>query len=256
MELGGLAPFIIFKSADIKAAVSGLLAGKYRNMGQVCIAPNRVFIHEDIYKIFSKSFRIFEVLKVSALLKVFHDATIAELKSQMLSKLKFGPSEHNLTTIGPMINASGLKYMQEVCKDAVAKGAKITLGGNPRPDLGKFYFEPTLIENVTLDMIAFSEETFGPVTAVAKFSDENDVIEKANQGWHGLAAYFYSNDAAECWRVADQIETGMLGINEVAISTVECPFGGTRESGIGREGGEYGMEEYMEVKYVNWNYSI
>jgi len=174
----------------------------------------------------------------------------------MGEKLKFGGPETKSCTIGPMINDKGRKYMEEVVEDAKIKGGKVLIGGNSRPDLGQFFFEPTVIDGANLSMKCWNEETFGPIIAVGAYSDEKEMLKIANQGWHGLAAYLYSNDAAQCWRMAEKIETGMLGINEIGISTVECPFGGTRESGIGREGGSYGIQSYLETKYVNWNFSF
>jgi len=233
MELGGLAPFIVTESADVAEAVEGVLNSKFRNMGQVCIAPNRIFVHEKV-----------------------HTQFVQTLLRRMQEKLKFGGPETDSCTIGPMINDKGRFYMEEVVRDAKLKGGKVLIGGTSRPDLGQFFYEPTVIDAANMTMKCWNEETFGPIIAIGEYSDEKEMLKTANSGWHGLAAYLYSNDAAQCWRMADKIETGMLGINEIGISTVECPFGGTRESGLGREGGSAGIQSYLETKYVNWNFGF
>ena len=232
MELGGNAPFIVFKTGDIDKAITGLLAAKFRNTGQVCIAPNRILVHKEIYNQF-----------------------IDELKIRMEKKLRFGTPENPKTTIGPQIYERAVPNLEQIITDAVNKGANLILGGKARPDLGKSYFEPTLLTDMTNNMIGFTEEIFGPIVSVGSFNDENEALNIANQGQHGLAAYIYSNDQKEIWRVANKIETGMLGINQVAVSTIEYPFGGTRESGIGREGSKYGVDSYLETKLINWNWS-
>lgn len=232
MELGGNAPFLVFKSADVNAAVNGLIASKFRNTGQVCIAPNRILVHANIY------YQFLQVLELA-----------------MLEKLKFGKPEDSTTTLGPQIYPRAIPALEDKIADAIGKGAKLVVGGKARPDLGDCFFEPTLVSDVTNDMKLFSEEIFGPIVAVGKFHDEIQALEMANQGDHGLAAYMYSNDHKQIWRCAQAIETGMLGVNEVAISTIEYPFGGTRESGLGREGSKYGVESYVETKMVNWNWN-
>ena len=232
MELGGNAPFIVFKSADIQQAVEGLITAKFRNTGQVCIAPNRILVHEEIY-----------------------DQFLCVLKNRMVERLKFGKPEDFQTNIGPQINEKAIPKLEKFIDDSIKKGGQLMLGGKTRPDLGKCFFEPTLLAGCDLSMDVFKYEIFGPILAVGKFNNESEAYELANDGEHGLAAYVYSNDHTEIWRATKNIETGMLGVNEVAISSIEYPFGGSRESGLGREGSKYGMNSFTEIKLVNWNWN-
>ena len=232
MELGGNAPFIVFNSANVQQAVDNLIAGKFRNNGQVCIAPNRILVQSDIYKQF-----------------------LAQLLITMQEKLKFGVPEDPETTVGPMIYERAIPGLKKILNDSISKGAQILLGGHPRTDLGPCFFEPTILADCNNEMMGFSEEVFGPIVSVGQFQTEEQALQMANQGTHGLAAYLYSNEAAQIFRCSKAIETGMLGVNTVAISTIEYPFGGVRESGLGREGSKFGMDSYTEVKMVNWNWS-
>jgi len=233
MELGGNAPFLVFKSANIRQAVDGLISAKFRNTGQVCIAPNRILVHADVY-----------------------DEFLAVLQTRMVERLRFGVPEDSKTSIGPQIYERAIPKLEDMVADCIGKGGRLVLGGKKRPDLGPCFFEPTLLADVTNEMDAFEYEIFGPIVAVGKFHDEVEGLEMANKGDHGLAAYMYSSDAGQIWRCSKQIETGMLGVNQVAISTIEYPFGGTRESGLGREGSKYGIESFTETKLINWNYSF
>ncbi|HEV2614473.1 MAG TPA: NAD-dependent succinate-semialdehyde dehydrogenase [Gammaproteobacteria bacterium] len=217
LELGGNAPFIIFDDADIDAAVSGLMASKFRNMGQTCVCANRIFVQENIYDLF--------VDKLTEAVKL----------------LKVGVDQ------GPLINEAGVKKVEEHIKNAVDNGAKILCGGK-RHKLGRTHFEPTVLRDVTMDMLCAHEETFGPVAPVFSFHDEADVIQKANATQYGLASYFYSQNIHRVWRVAEQLECGMVGINSGMISTEFAPFGGVKESGIGREGSKYGIQDFIEIK--------
>jgi len=222
LELGGNAPFIIFDDADIDAAVIGVIASKFRNMGQTCVCANRIFVQENIYDLF--------VNKLTDAVK----------------KLRVGDG---LTDVdqGPLINEAGVKKVEAHIQNAVENGAKIMCGGK-RDKLGKTYFEPTVLRDVTMGMLCAQEETFGPIAPVFHFHDEHDVIEKANATQYGLSAYFYSQNIHRVWRVAEQLEYGMVGINSGTISTEFVPFGGVKESGIGREGSKYGIHEFIEIK--------
>lgn len=222
LELGGNAPFIIFDDADINSAIAGVMASKFRNMGQTCVCANRIFVQENIYDLF--------VEKLTEAVKLLKVGNGLEAVDQ-----------------GPLINEAGVKKVEEHIQDAVKKGAKILCGGN-RHKLGKTYFEPTVLRDVTMDMLCAHEETFGPVAPVFAFHDEIDVIEKANATQYGLASYFYSQNIHRVWRVAEQLEYGMVGINSGMISTEFAPFGGVKESGIGREGSKYGIHEFIEIK--------
>ncbi len=214
LELGGNAPFIVFKTADLDRAVEGLIASKYRNSGQTCICPNRVLVESTIYDSFTK---------------------------KLVARLKTGLEQ------GPLINKEALNRVIHLIEDAVSKGAKVILGGKPKHGN---YFEETVICEVTDNMKIASEEIFGPVSAIYKFDDEAEAITLANNTLYGLAGYFYSQDYDQIWRVAKALECGMIGINESRLSNEAAPFGGLKESGIGREGGYYGIEEYLEKKYI------
>ena len=223
LELGGNAPFIVFDDADLDAAVAGAMASKYRNNGQTCVCANRLYVQEGVYDVFAA--------KLAAAVK----------------GLQVGNGTGDGITTGPLINAAAVKKVEEHIADATSKGAKVLLGGNA---LGGNFFEPTIITGVTSAMAVAREETFGPVAPLFKFKTEEEVIEAANNTEFGLACYFYSRDIGRVWRVGEALEYGMVGINEGIISTAEAPFGGVKESGLGREGSSHGMEEYLEVKYM------
>jgi succinate-semialdehyde dehydrogenase / glutarate-semialdehyde dehydrogenase len=223
LELGGNAPFIVFDDADLDAAVQGAMASKYRNAGQTCVCANRILVQEGVY-----------------------DAFATKL-AEAVAKLKVGNGVEAGVTTGPLINAAAVKKVQEHIEDAVKKGAKLAFGGKA---LGGNFFEPTLLRDVTSDMMIAREETFGPVAPLFRFKTEAEAIAMANDTEFGLACYFYARDIGRVWRVAEALEYGMVGINEGIISTAEAPFGGVKESGIGREGSSHGVEEYVEIKYM------
>lgn len=225
MELGGNAPFIVFDDADLDAAVKGVMASKFRNTGQTCVCANRILVQEGVYDIFAQKLKTaVEALKVA-------DGMDAD------------------ATQGPLINGGAVKKVEEHIHDALSKGARIITGGN-RHTLGGNFFQPTILADVAHDSLIFHEETFGPVAPLFKFSTEKEAIELANDTPFGLASYFYSRDLARVFRVAEALEYGIVGINEGLISTPEAPFGGVKQSGLGREGGHYGIEEYLEIKYM------
>ena len=223
LELGGNAPFIVFDDADLDAAVAGAMISKYRNNGQTCVCANRILVQEGVY-----------------------DAFAAKL-AVAVGKLKVGDGVGDGVTTGPLINAAAVKKVEEHIADALAKGGKLVLGGK---SLGGNFFEPTIITGVTTDMAVAREETFGPVAPLFKFKTEEQAIQMANDTEFGLACYFYTRDIGRVWRVGEALDYGMVGINEGIISTAEVPFGGMKESGIGREGSSHGMEEYIEMKYM------
>jgi succinate-semialdehyde dehydrogenase / glutarate-semialdehyde dehydrogenase len=223
LELGGNAPFIVFDDADLDAAVAGAMASKYRNNGQTCVCANRIYVQEAVY-----------------------DAFAAKL-AVAVKGLKVGNGVEAGVTTGPLINEAAVKKVEEHIADAVAKGGKVALGGKA---MGGNFFEPTIITGVTAYMAVAREETFGPVAPLFKFKTEEEVINAANATEFGLACYFYSRDIGRVWRVGEALEYGMVGINEGVISTAEAPFGGVKQSGLGREGSAHGMEEYIEVKYM------
>jgi succinate-semialdehyde dehydrogenase/glutarate-semialdehyde dehydrogenase len=225
MELGGNAPFIVFDDADLEAAVKGAIASKYRNAGQTCVCANRLLVQDAIYDAFAK--RLAEVV----------------------SEMKVGNGMEQGTVIGPLIDLKAVEKVEQHISDAVKKGAKIVVGG-ARHSLGGRFFEPTVLANVTTDMIVTREETFGPVAPLFRFKTEDEAVRMANDTEFGLAAYFYARDIGRVWRVAEALEYGIVGINEGIISTEVAPFGGVKESGIGREGSKYGIEDYLEVKYL------
>jgi succinate-semialdehyde dehydrogenase / glutarate-semialdehyde dehydrogenase len=229
LELGGNAPFIVFEDADLDAAVAGLMAAKFRNAGQTCVSPNRVYVHEAV-----------------------HDRFIDKLAARV-GALRVGPASWPQAEIGPLINARAVDKVERHVADAVEKGAKVVTGGRRiRGDLaqGPNYYAPTVLTHVTRDMELSCEETFGPVVAVFRFSDEAEAVRLANDTPFGLAGYFYSNDVRRIWRVASALETGLVGINEGAIAAPSAPFGGVKESGYGREGSHWGLEDYMHTKYL------
>lgn len=225
MELGGNAPFIVFDDADLDEAVKGAIISKYRNAGQTCVCANRIMAQDTIYDVF------------------------VEKLAEAVSALKVGNGADDGTMIGPLIDDKALAKVEEHVNDAISKGGKLVVGGR-RHALGKSFFEPTVISGATKDMLAFKEETFGPLAPVFKFSTEAEAIEMANDTEFGLAAYFYGQNIGRIWRVAEALEYGMVGINEGLISTEVAPFGGVKESGLGREGSKHGIEDYLEIKYL------
>jgi succinate-semialdehyde dehydrogenase/glutarate-semialdehyde dehydrogenase len=225
MELGGNAPFIVFDDADVDAAVQGAVISKYRNAGQTCVCTNRFYVQDGVYDEF--------VGKFTAAVKA----------------LKVGRGDEEGVNIGPLINEDAVEKVEELLSDSVDKGAHVIEGGH-RHDLGGFFYEPTVVRDVTADMAFATEEIFGPVAPVFRFSDEREVIELANATEYGLAAYFYARDVGRIWRVAEELEYGMVCINDGILSTETAPFGGVKESGLGREGSKYGIDEFVEIKYI------
>ncbi len=225
MELGGNAPFIVFDDADLDAAVAGAMASKYRNAGQTCVCTNRFLVQEGIYDAFAEKLT-------------------AEVK-----KFVLGDGSKPDSTMGPLVNQQAVSDVDAIVQDALGKGATATTGGSVS-DLGECYYEPTVLLNTTPDMKVFSEEIFGPVSPLFKFSTEEEAIAMANDTEVGLAAYFYTRDLGRIWRVGEGLEYGIVGINEGAISNEMAPFGGIKESGSGREGSKYGIDDYVEIKYL------
>jgi succinate-semialdehyde dehydrogenase/glutarate-semialdehyde dehydrogenase len=225
MELGGNAPFIVFDDADLDAAVEGAMISKYRNNGQTCVCANRVLVQDKVY-----------------------DAFAAKLAAKV-NALQVGDGRQAGVTTGPLINADAVAKVEEHIADALAKGAKVLTGGK-RHALGGLFFEPTVLANVTPSMQVTREETFGPVAPLFRFKDEAEAIRLANDTEFGLAAYFYGRDIGRIWRVAEALEYGIVGINTGLISTEVAPFGGVKESGIGREGSKYGIEDFLVIKYL------
>lgn len=225
LELGGNAPFIVFDDANIDEAVKGAIASKFRNSGQTCVCANRLFVQEPIYETFSQ-----KLVKAVQALKVGNGL------------------EENVQQ-GPLINAQALAKVKSHVEDAVAKGATLACGGHPH-SLGGLFFEPTVLTNVNLNMRLAQEETFGPVAPLFRFSKDDEVIHMANNTEFGLASYFYSQDIDRIWRVAENLEYGMVGINTGILSTEVAPFGGIKQSGMGREGSKYGLDAYLEIKYL------
>jgi succinate-semialdehyde dehydrogenase/glutarate-semialdehyde dehydrogenase len=225
LELGGNAPFIVFDDADLDAAVAGAMLSKYRNSGQTCVCANRLLVQEGVY-----------------------DAFVEKLAAKVRA-LKVGNGAEAGVTTGPLIDENAVAKVEEHVADALAKGAKIVVGGR-RHALGGRFYEPTVLANVTTHMKVASEETFGPVAPVFRFKTEAEAIAMANDTEFGLAAYFYARDIGRVWRVAEGIESGMVGINIGIISNEVAPFGGVKQSGLGREGSKYGIEEFLEVKYL------
>ena len=225
LELGGNAPFIVFDDADLDAAVEGAIASKYRNTGQTCVCANRFLVQDKVYDAF------------------------AEKLVAAVRKLKVGRGTEEGVNQGPLIDAKAVEKVESHIKDAVSKGAKIAIGGK-RHALGGTFFEPTVLIDVNTQMAVAREETFGPVAPLFRFTTEQQAIELANATEFGLAAYFYGRDIGRVWRVAEALEYGMVGINTGLISTEVAPFGGVKESGLGREGSKYGIEEFLDVKYL------
>ena len=225
LELGGNAPFIVFDDADVDAAVEGAIVSKFRNMGQTCVCANRIYAQEGIY-----------------------DAFVAKL-TEAAGRLKVGEGTEPGVAQGPLINEEAVEKVEAHIADALAKGARATTGGK-RHALGRTFFEPTVLSGLDASMRIAREETFGPVAPVFRFKDEADAIRLANDTQYGLAAYFYARDLGRVWRVAEALEYGMVGVNSGAISTELAPFGGVKESGLGREGSRHGAEEFVEIKYM------
>lgn len=225
LELGGNAPFIVFDDADLDAAVAGAMASKYRNAGQTCVCANRILVQDGVYQAF------------------------ADKLAAAVAGLTVGNGLEAGVTQGPLIDIRAVEKVEHHIADARSKGARVVTGGR-RHALGGTFFEPTVLADVTPEMVIAREETFGPVAPLFRFHDEDDAIRMANDTEFGLAAYFYSRDIGRVWRVAEGLEYGMVGINEGIISTEVAPFGGMKESGIGREGSKYGMDEFVEVKYL------
>ena len=225
LELGGNAPFIVFDDADLDAAVEGAILSKYRNTGQTCVCANRLLVHDTVYDVF------------------------AERLSVAVRKLKPAPGLEAGATQGPLIDDRAVEKVESHIGDATSKGAKVLVGGRRHP-LGGRFFEPTVLTDVTPSMAVAREETFGPVAPLFRFRTEADAIALANDTESGLAAYFYGRDIGRIWRVAEALEYGIVGINTGLISTEVAPFGGVKESGLGREGSKYGMEEFLEIKYL------
>ena len=225
LELGGNAPFIVFDDADLDAAAEGAIISKYRNTGQTCVCANRFFVHDRVY-----------------------DAFTAKLVARV-EALKVGPGTDSGVTQGPLINAEAVDKVDAHLGNAKAHGAKVATGGK-RHALGGTFYEPTVLTGVTPDMQIFREETFGPVAPLIRFKDDAEVVELANRTEFGLASYFYSRDIGRIWRVAEALEYGMVGVNTGLITTEVAPFGGMKQSGLGREGAKYGIDEFIEVKYI------
>jgi succinate-semialdehyde dehydrogenase/glutarate-semialdehyde dehydrogenase len=225
LELGGNAPFIVFNDADLDAAVEGAMISKYRNAGQTCVCSNRLFVQEGVYDEFAKKLAV------------------------KVAQLKVGVGTEDGVTQGPLIDDAAIEKVEFHVADALAKGATLLQGGK-RHTLGGTFFEPTVLANVSDDALIFSEETFGPVAPLFRFKTDDEVISLANRTEFGLASYFYSRDIGRIWRVAEALEYGMVGVNTGMISNEVAPFGGVKQSGLGREGSHHGIDEYLELKYV------
>jgi len=226
MELGGNAPFIVFEDADLDAAVEGAMISKYRNAGQTCVCANRLYVHAKVY-----------------------DAFAAKLVAAVQA-LKVGDGLAEGVRVGPLIDDKALAKVEEHIADALAKGARVLAGGQ-RHALGRSFFEPTVLADVTSDMAVAREETFGPLAPLFRFESEDEVVALANDTEFGLASYFYARDLGRVWRVAERLEYGMVGVNTGLISNEVAPFGGVKQSGLGREGSHYGMDDYLVIKYIN-----
>jgi succinate-semialdehyde dehydrogenase/glutarate-semialdehyde dehydrogenase len=225
MELGGNAPFIVFDDADLDAAVSGVMASKFRNTGQTCVCANRIFVQDGVY-----------------------DRFAAKLKERIEAQVVGNGLEPGVT-LGPLIDSAAVEKVEEHIGDALALGAKLLIGGQ-RHQLGGHFFQPTILLEISPKAKLMSEETFGPVAPLIRFSTEDEVVAMANDTPYGLAAYFYTSNYERSWRVAEALECGIVGLNEGIISTEVAPFGGIKESGVGREGSKYGVDDYVEIKYI------
>lgn len=225
LELGGNAPLIVFNDADIDIAVKGALSGKYRNAGQTCVCVNRILVQDGVYDEFATAF------------------------AKAVKKLQVGNGLHEGVTTGPLINAASVDKVDKHVQDAVSKGAKVLVGGK-RHSLGRFFYEPTILTDANDEMLIFREEVFGPVAPLMRFHTDEEAIKMANDTEYGLAAYAYTENIEHGWRVAEALDYGMVGLNETLISSEVAPFGGTKQSGLGREGSSYGIDEYLELKYL------
>jgi succinate-semialdehyde dehydrogenase/glutarate-semialdehyde dehydrogenase len=225
LELGGNAPFIVFDDADIDAAVQGALASKYRNTGQTCVCTNRFYIHDRVYDEFARKF------------------------ANAVKLLKVGNGMDEGVVLGPLIDQSAVEKVEEHVADALAQGGELMTGGQ-RHALGGNFYQPTVLAHATPAMRVAKEETFGPVAALFRFSNDDEVIAMANDTEYGLASYFYSRDIGRIWKVAEALDYGMVGINTGLISNEVAPFGGVKQSGLGREGSHYGIDDYMTLKYL------
>jgi succinate-semialdehyde dehydrogenase / glutarate-semialdehyde dehydrogenase len=226
LELGGNAPFIVFDDADLEAAVAGLMVSKFRNGGQTCVCPNRVYVQSGVFERF------------------------AALLGERVGALKIGPASDEHSQIGPMINARAVDKIARHVDDALTRGARIVTGGKRLTDLGSHYYAPTVLADADPSMQLYCEETFGPVVPLFRFETESEAVQAANATPYGLAAYFYSNDIKRIERVSGALEAGIVGINEGALSSEAAPFGGIKESGYGREGSKYGLDDYLSIKYL------
>ena len=227
LELGGHAPFIVFADADLDAAADACLASKMRNTGETCVAANRIYVQHSI-----------------------HD-TFADRLTARMKKMRVGDGLEEGVTVGPLIDEATFQKVQEHVRDARARGATVALGGN-RADAGKgFFFEPTVLLGAQDSMLLARDETFGPVAGILSFDDEEEVVRRANNTKYGLAAYFFTRDIGRTWRLAEQLQYGIVGANDGMPSTAQSPFGGVKESGFGREGGRWGIDEYLDVKYIS-----
>jgi succinate-semialdehyde dehydrogenase/glutarate-semialdehyde dehydrogenase len=225
LELGGNAPFIVFDDADLDAAVEGALASKFRNAGQTCVCANRLFVQDGVFDEFSKKL------------------------AEKVAQLQVGQGFEAGVTQGPLIDQAAVEKVKLHVEDAIALGAKLLLGGKPHA-LGGTFFEPTILADVSPNALIFREETFGPVAPLFRFHTDDEVVELSNRTEFGLAAYFFSRDIGRIWRVAEALEYGMVGVNTGMISNEVAPFGGVKQSGLGREGSHHGIDEYLEIKYV------
>ncbi|MEJ2491665.1 MAG: NADP-dependent succinate-semialdehyde dehydrogenase [Desulfuromonadales bacterium] len=225
MELGGNAPFIVFDDADLDAAVEGAIISKYRNTGQTCVCTNRFMVQEGVYDAFAEKF------------------------AQAVSQMKVGNGLDDETQQGPLIDMDAVKTVEEHVSDALNKGAQVLLGGK-RHSLGGSFYEPTILTGANPDMLIAKEETFGPVAPLFRFKTDEEAVSMANDTEFGLASYFYTQNLARAWKISEALEYGMVGVNTGLISTTIAPFGGVKESGLGREGSKYGTEDYLEIKYV------
>ena len=225
LELGGHAPFIVFEDADIDAAVAGAIISKYRNSGQTCVCANRIYVHKKVHDEFVEKF------------------------AKAIQTIKVGNGLEEGILQGPLIDQAALAKVERHVADALSKGAKLIAGGKPST-LGGTYYEPTILDHVTSDMLITVEETFGPVAPILSFESDDEVIKLANQSQYGLASYFYSRDIGRIWKVAEALEYGIVGVNSGIISNEVAPFGGVKQSGLGREGSVFGMDEYLELKYL------
>lgn len=223
MELGGNAPFIVFEDADLDKAVEGLMIAKYRNAGQTCVCANRIFVHDNVIDAFAEKF------------------------AKRVAELKVGDGTEDGVQVGPLIDSNAVAKVENQLRDAQKKGAKLVYGGK---NLGGNFLEPSVLSHATPDMLCFSEETFGPMAPLFRFNTEEEVIKLANDTEFGLAAYFFTENLGRTWRVSEALEYGMVGINNGHVSTCEAPFGGIKDSGQGREGSKYGIDDYIETKYL------